>query len=91
MARVRRVVSMMRDSLGGITNIVRIILTTSVEQPHGEVAICHLKSIVQCPQGRSKCITNAREPTARSSICFEHQEGLVVSLGNTGGIEITLK
>ena len=42
-----------------------------------QVAVHHLKTIVQRPQGASEDVTDALETTTRCRVCLKHNEGLV--------------
>ena len=63
------------------THIVVNVLTTNVEQSMAEVAVNHLQTVVEAPQGSSEGVTDTGETTTRSRVRFEHDERLLVLLG----------
>ena len=46
-----------------------------------KVTIDHLQAIVEAPQGSGEGITDTGETTTRSRVRFEHDERLLVLLG----------
>ena len=63
------------------THIVVNVLTTNVEQSMAEVTINHLQTVVEAPQGSGEGVTDTGETTTRSRVRFEHDERLLVLLG----------
>ena len=63
------------------THIVVNVLTTNVEQSMAKVAIDHLQTVVEAPQGSGEGVTDTGETTTRGRVRFEHDKRLLVLLG----------
>jgi len=70
------------------THVVVLILATNVQHCTRKVAISHLETIIKCPQGCAKTVTETWKATTRSCIRLQHNEGLSIGLRKVGGVEI---
>ena len=70
------------------TYVVRIVLPTNVQERTREVAVCHLETIIDTPQGRAETVADTREATAGRSVRFEHHVLLAGRLRNGRSIQV---
>lgn len=67
--------------------VVVHILATNVDKCMGHVAVHHLKTIIQCPQGTREHVANTLETTTGRGVGLEHDPRLLDLLSDHASVQ----